>query len=268
MTKTSLPGPIPETRNGRAAEKTYPAPGNGRAFKSAANWSLRRRVHLKRQELQRSESFFVAALLAVSGGFLDAYTYLCRGGVFANAETGNIVLLGIRLARREWGAALTYLVPILAFALGVLAAEAVKSRLLQKAGRLHWRHFTLGVEMAVLILASFVPLGRADGAVNALVAFVCAMQVEAFRKVRGHAFASTMCTGNLRSGTEALYGGALRRDGALVEKGVCYYGVIGCFIAGAAIGAVLSDLFPQRAVLGAVGFQAAAFAAMIAREKR
>lgn len=223
---------------------------------------------MKKKELQRSESFLVAALLAASGGLLDAYTYLCRGGVFANAETGNIVLLGIRLARREWGAALSYLAPILAFALGVVAAEAVKSRRFHKSGRFHWRHLTLGTEMTALVLASFVPRGEADGAVNALVAFVCAMQVEAFRKVRGHAFATTMCTGNLRSGTEALYGGALRRDRGLVEKGLCYYGVIACFAAGAAIGTALSGPFPQRAVLGAVGFQAAAFAAMIAWEKR
>ena len=41
--------------------------------------------------MQRSESFLVGALLAVSGGFLDAYTYLCRGGVFANAQTGNMI---------------------------------------------------------------------------------------------------------------------------------------------------------------------------------
>ena len=94
------------------------------------------------------------------------------------------------------------------------------------------------------------------------------MQVEAFRKVWGFAFATTMCTGNLRSGTEALYSGALHRDRTLIEKGACYYGVICCFIAGAALGTVLSGLFPQRAVLGAAAFQSAAFAAMITGEKR
>ena len=37
---------------------------------------------------------------------------------------------------------------------------------------------------------------------NAVVSFVCAMQVQTFRKVRGHAYASTMCIGNMRSGTD------------------------------------------------------------------
>ena len=49
-----------------------------------------------------SESLLLGALLAVAGGFFDAYTYLCRGGVFANAQTGNIVLFGLELAQREW----------------------------------------------------------------------------------------------------------------------------------------------------------------------
>ena len=33
-----------------------------------------------------------AVLLTGSSGFLDAYTYLERGGVFANAQTANVVL--------------------------------------------------------------------------------------------------------------------------------------------------------------------------------
>ena len=46
---------------------------------------------------QMSESFITAAFLSVSGGLQDAYTYIFRGKVFANAQTGNIVLLGQNL---------------------------------------------------------------------------------------------------------------------------------------------------------------------------
>ena len=45
---------------------------------------------------QISETLHLGMLLAAVGGFLDAYTYLSRGKVFANAQTGNLVLLGIR----------------------------------------------------------------------------------------------------------------------------------------------------------------------------
>ena len=41
-----------------------------------------------------SDTWCVVAFLALSGGFQDAYSFLARGHVFANAQTGNIVLLG------------------------------------------------------------------------------------------------------------------------------------------------------------------------------
>ena len=48
-----------------------------------------------------SESVRLGSILMFSGGFLDAYSYLVRGEVFATAETGNIALMGISLARGD-----------------------------------------------------------------------------------------------------------------------------------------------------------------------
>lgn len=47
---------------------------------------------------QISESLPIMILLTLSGGFMDAYSYLCRGEVFANAQTGNILLFGVNLS--------------------------------------------------------------------------------------------------------------------------------------------------------------------------
>ena len=38
-------------------------------------------------------------VLAASAGYMDAYSYLARDKVFANAQTGNIMLLGISWRR-------------------------------------------------------------------------------------------------------------------------------------------------------------------------
>ena len=72
---------------------------------------------------QVSESLRLGVLLAIVGGFLEAYTFLSRGGVFANCETGNLVLLALYCSQGQFQRALTYLPPIAAFFLGVLAAE-------------------------------------------------------------------------------------------------------------------------------------------------
>ena len=213
---------------------------------------------MDQRERQPSDSFAAAALLALAGGFLDAYTYLCRGGVFANAQTGNMVLLGIRAAEGRWAEAASYLAPIGAFALGVLVAEAVKL-LHRHPGRFHWRHTVLLAEILALGAAALIPVGEWDSAVNVLVSFVCALQVETFRKVRGYPFASTMCTGNLRSGTDALFHGLTQHDRALLRRAGCYFAVIGCFILGAVLGAVLAPGAPRAAVLIPAAFQLAVF---------
>lgn len=217
------------------------------------------------RSFQKSEAFIVAALLALAGGFLDAYTYLCRGEVFANAQTGNMVLLAIYAAKCQWRMAAYYLIPILSFVCGVLVAEYIKNHR-RGGGRFHWRHTVLAIEMTALAVASFIPRGEWNPAVNILVSFVCALQVETFRKVRGNPFASTMCTGNLRSGTEALYHGVSRCDGSLREKSRCYYGIIVCFAGGAVLGTALSGFFPQRALLVAAAFQLTAFFLMLERD--
>ena len=36
---------------------------------------------------QMSESIKLGVILAIAGGFMDAYSYMCRGKVFANAQT-------------------------------------------------------------------------------------------------------------------------------------------------------------------------------------
>lgn len=224
---------------------------------------------MKQAHGQMSESKRLGALLAVAGGFFDAYTYLCRGGVFANAQTGNIVLLGLELAEREWLRALAYLAPILAFALGVVVAEVVKRRgKARQAGGagMHWRQVIVLAEIVLLAVAAFLPQ-RMDMAVNILISFVCAMQVEAFRKVRGSAFATTMCTGNLRSGTEQLVIWRQTGDTNAARKARHYYCIILFFILGAALGAVCTDTLGERALLITCVPLLAVFGIMFIREE-
>ena len=76
--------------------------------------------------VQMSDAFATVALLTLSGGFQDAYTFWMRGKVFANAQTGNIVLMSERLFHADWTGGLRYLAPLCAFALGVLVAQRVR----------------------------------------------------------------------------------------------------------------------------------------------
>ena len=79
--------------------------------------------HMSRNNGQMSEAFFTAVFLSASGGLQDAYTYIQRGSVFANAQTGNIVLLSQTIFSGNWSRIFHYAIPLLAFALGVAAGR-------------------------------------------------------------------------------------------------------------------------------------------------
>ena len=195
---------------------------------------------------QMSEAFITALFLSVSGGLQDVYTYLFRGKVFANAQTGNIVLMSQSLFEGDFARFAHYFIPVLAFALGVAAAECIRLRW-REAKRMHWRQLVLLAEIALLFVVGFFPAAWDIGA-NALVSFSCAMQVQAFRKVHGYPFASTMCIGNLRSGMDSLVGFGHTRDKKLLWKGLHYFGVIFVFALGAGIGTQCVGIFGEKTI--------------------
>lgn len=188
---------------------------------------------------QMSETLLIGILLAIVGGFLDAYTYLCRGHIFANAQTGNIVLLGIRLMEGEYLQFVYYLFPIIAFFIGILIAEVIKYYFKNHL-KIHWRQIVLFIELLVLITVSFLPQNY-NMLCNIMISFVCSLQVQSFRKFNGNPYASTMCTGNLRSATEHLYQYHQNKNKDSLSKSLQYYMIILFFIVGASLGTLFTN---------------------------
>jgi uncharacterized membrane protein YoaK (UPF0700 family) len=190
--------------------------------------------------------------------------------VFANAQTGNVVLLGIRAVAGDFAGAASYGVPVVAFVAGVFMAEVIRGRF-KNGNIVHWRQIIIFLEAGLLAASAFVPTGSVavkggaaaaiftfDDLVNVTVSFVCALQVQAFKKIRGRTTATTMCTGDLRSGAEALF----QHDGG---TGAHYFSIVALFAAGAALGAFAVHLAAEKASLFAVAGLVAVFAAMCSR---
>ena len=110
-----------------------------------------------KKEFETSESMRIGILLAICGGFMDAYSYTCRGGVFANAATGNIVLLAISLGNHNIRNIFHYLIPIVSFAGGVMISQHVKIIRKNRPTRLHWRQVTICFEILAMFVAGFLP---------------------------------------------------------------------------------------------------------------
>ena len=83
---------------------------------------------------------------------------------------------------------------------------------------------------------------------NALVSFSCAMQVQAFRKVKGYPFASTMCIGNLRSGMESLCAYRITHNAETLYKAASYFGIIILFGIGAGLGGYFLPLLDKHTI--------------------
>ena len=197
---------------------------------------------------QMSDTFLLGSILAMAGGFLDAYTYLARGHVFANAQTGNIVLLGMNLAEGNFIEASYYLIPIMAFVLGIIITEAVKKKYKERTN-VHWRQIVIAIEIMVLMSVALIPAGKWNMIANVLVSLVCSMQVQSFRKINGNVATTTMCTGNLRSGTEHMIRYSQTKERTLLNRGMQYYGIIIFFIIGAALGVWFTNGLATYAVL-------------------
>ena len=187
---------------------------------------------------QMSESFLTAAFLSLSGGLQDAYTYIYRGHVFANAQTGNIVLLSQSIAERNWPQTLEYLIPLSFFAFGIAAAELLRFRY-QSTTRIHWRQLVLLFEIAILFAVGFMP-ETCDLIANGI--------------------------GNLRSGMESLCAYWKTQNRTNLQKSFCYWGIILMFAIGAALGVFCVAAFGARAIWISCLLLSVSFLFMFAKE--
>lgn len=200
-------------------------------------------------DIQISEKYRLSALLTIVGGFLEAYTFLTRAGVFANAQTGNIARIGIAIAGGDLHAALCYLPPPISFIFGVSLAVQIRSYCERHSFvSVHWRQVVVLLEIALLSMVGFLPAEAPNLFAAVIISFVCALQVESFRKFHGNVFASTMCTGNLRSAAENLNNYLKTHDKTQLVKSLMYFGIDLIFICGVMIGCCAVKCFGFQAV--------------------
>ncbi len=186
-------------------------------------------------------------LLALVGGYLDAYTYITRDGVFATAQTGNTVLFAVRAASPEYNGALQNVPPFLAFIAGVLVAEHMKERLDK-----HLRA-VLALECVILFIVGWMPGSVPNMIITISVAFVSSLQIGTFNKLGKWSYNSTITTGNLRTATSASYDAFLNHNQEAMKKFKDFAAIILSFISGALIGTFFSTTLEYKAIWIASG---------------
>ncbi|AZU62728.1 YoaK family protein [Neobacillus mesonae] len=213
-----------------------------------------------------AESISLGAMLALIGGFLDAYTYVSRDGVFATSQTGNLVLLGIELAHGQWDNGLKHIPPILAFVMGVIVAEGLKHPMITRIFP-HPARTVLLLESIVLLFVGSWPIEVPNTVVTVTIAFVASVQISSFRTLVKWPFNSAMVTGNLRTAAEAAYTAFILHDRQGILKFIDFAAIIVSFLAGALIGALSTIHFGTKAIWLASGILLCAMLVLHANPK-
>jgi uncharacterized membrane protein YoaK (UPF0700 family) len=189
-------------------------------------------------------------ILSMAGGFLDAYTYVGRGGVFANAQTGNMVLFAINAIQGNWNNVVLSGLPILAFSIGVFVSEAIRTAF-SSDFPLNYKNMILFMEIIIILIVGFIPYSVSDIFVNMPISFVTSLQYCAFNRLLGFSYATTMCTGNLRSASMAAYAAIAGKKTEAAREAAYLFAIIIAFMGGAFAGGLLTVHFGSHAVWGA-----------------
>jgi uncharacterized membrane protein YoaK (UPF0700 family) len=194
----------------------------------------------------RPERLHTAIPLACVGGFLDAYTFVGYNGVFANAQTGNVVLLGVDAQAGHWREALLHIPPIVAFMLGVALAQMLAQPAIREIVRRPTR-WVLIAETAVLAAVGAMPGRIPSGVVTGAIAFVSAAQITTFRSLEGIGYSTTITTANLRTLITKIFEWRAGHELAARRHAALLAWIVAAFAVGAGIGGLCTRLIHHRA---------------------
>ena len=206
----------------------------------------------KEKQYLECEKLWVFAMLIFVAGFYGAYTLSVRGGVFCNAQTGNMALFGVALGSGNWGKALYYLIPISGYVLCSMVSEAIPRHV--RRFRLRWDTLLTLIEMVAVIVVGFIPATAPHQICQVIINFICAMQYNTFRQAEGIGSATTFCTNHTRMFGSNLIRILFRRKEYpdAMEKVKSHGVMLLCFVLGAVASAFLCVIFHVRAIWFAV----------------
>lgn len=194
-----------------------------------------------------SNSIYFGMLLTVIGGFLDAYAFITKDGVFANVQTGNFVLFGINLVQGNLNQAILHILPIIAFMFGIVVAEILKRRKKLRMSGISGKTIIL-LEMLLFTIIGLLPPTVSNNTVTFMLSFAASLQYSYFRKISDSPYSNTMITGNLLTVTKSIYSVITTRDTEAAIQFFKFTLIIVSFVIGVLIGAFLIQLVGNKSI--------------------
>lgn len=203
------------------------------------------------QEYLECEKLWVFALLMGVGGFYGAFTYVLRGGVFCNAQTGNLLLLALALGEGNWSRALYLLLPISAYFLGAVVSEVIANPI-KRFQLIRWDTLFIIIEILTVTALGFLPETAPYQITQITVNFICSMQYNTFRQAQGIPMATTFCTNHLRQLAIWLTKYRKHRQPSEKTRLLSHLLMLAVFVAGGCVSTVLCHLLRGKAIFFAI----------------
>ncbi|MCI5772944.1 MAG: DUF1275 domain-containing protein [Erysipelotrichaceae bacterium] len=206
-------------------------------------------VKTSKDEFLSCERNWVYLSLIAVAGFWGAYTYLLRGNVFCNAQTGNVVLLGLAIGNGRWSNALYYLIPISAYIFGSFISE-ILPKPLKRCLHIRWDTILIFIEMVVVLIIGFIPLHAPVQIAQVMINFIASMQYNTFRQAEGVPMATTFATNHIRQIGVNLAKICHHRNRQQQEKEKLWKHamMLLCFLAGVILGTICCNLWQEKAI--------------------
>lgn len=187
-----------------------------------------------------SMSLRVACLLTFVGGFLEIYSYLLKGGVFATTITGDIIRLTHNIFEGKYFESVRYIFPIIGFFIGVVIALNIEKYYEYK--NKYWRENVILAEIVIIVIVAILHNNEFDYITNSMISCISAIQIQSFINVKDTTYMSTMCTGNTKKLFEAL----IRNNKSRIIVFSC---IVGSFVLGVIIGNYLLKIYNTNSIL-------------------
>lgn len=196
------------------------------------------------------ERTWIYYTLIAIGGFFGAYTYLLRGNVFCNAQTGNVVLMGMALGAGKWREGVYYLIPIFAYLMGAFCSELLPNPIKHRLP-MRWDTLLIAIEMFVVVVLGFLPESAPVQISQVAINFIASMQYNTFRQAQGVAVATTFATNHIRQigiGLAKEVKHLKSKEKEFRKKMLVHLNMLLFFAAGAVVGTVFCNLLVGKAI--------------------
>ena len=191
-----------------------------------------------------SRSKFFACLLTFCAGFVDAYTFMERGGTLVAGQTGNVVFLSVELIHHKTGEIEVKLATMLAFMLGIFLITVFRPIFEQSL----WRVTSISPLVLICTLVGSMPNTVPNMFIVPPIAFCMGVVATAFGEVDGIVYNNSFMTGNIKK-TMVAFGNFVRTSEKLyLKEGICFVALLGSFITGAIISTYLIQFYALRTI--------------------